>query len=369
MIPSAFKPNLRHPRNLTAVLSGLLTLSAGTGERLRADSGTPARGTAALSAVPAESDVVVIGDIVVTPNPVLAGQEITVRYQIKNQGTLATSGGFTSRLQLKNQYEFTFSTTDHLIPALAAGEVSTQEHHLTLDPGLFSGVYSARLRLDPFLELAHEADNGNDASDPFPFTVIAVLPDIKVTFAEVCPHSAHAGDTVQLKFQVLNDSSSPAPEARNRIELSNFRSSQPIFSTYLTNGVIAPHTTVDYVFPFVIPTDGNVGKWNVSVFLNDYLDYPEADTFNNVKDPLVQLQVVAAGTAIEACVEPIRLFNPRFVSGKLTLDVQGSGNVTFTIQTSGDLKNWSAAGPVTLANGVGTWTAPSSQAGFFRVVR
>jgi len=368
MIPTMKTSSYRRFHVIPALGSLLTLLASANPATASPTSGEPRRPATPVPAL-AESDVVVIGDIVVTPDPVLAGQEIVVRYKIKNQGTLATSGSFTSRLQLKNQYEFTFSTTDYIIPALAAGQVSSQEHHLTLDKTLFSGVYSARLRLDPFLELANEADNGNDASDPFPFTVIAVLPDIKVTFAEVCPHSAHAGDAVQLKFRILNDSSSPAPAARNRIELTNPRSNQPVFSVYQNSGIIPPHGTVDYVFPFTIPADGVVGKWNVSVFLNDFSDYPEADTFNNVTDPLVQLQVVAAGTATEPCVEPIQLANPRFVNGKLTLDVQGAGNATYTVQGSTDLKTWTTASPVTLVNGRATWTAPAGSATFFRLIR
>lgn len=356
-----------HHLGTLSLLSGLLQLNAWAGPQATLAAPSAPDHRVGRPAANGETDVVLVGDIVVTPNPVLAGQEIVVRYKIKNQGTLGTDIGFTSRLQLKNQYEFTFLTMDYLIPALAVGQVTFQEHHITLDSSLFSGVYSARLRLDPFLELVNEVENGNDATDPFPFAVIAVLPDIKVTFAEVCPHSAHPGDAVKLKFRVLNDSSSPAPAARNRIELTDPRSNNPIFSTYMTNGVIAPHATVDYVFPFTVPAGGVLGKYNVSVFLNDFSDYLEADTFNNVTDPLVQLLVVAPGTATDPCVEPVRLASPRFVNGKFTLDVQGSGNATYNVEGSNDLKTWLAAGSVKLVNGVGTWTATSSQPGFYRV--
>ena len=362
------KTNLWLRTSAAALLGGWLHLPTPIhAMRLLADRASDAR--AALAVDSPESDVVVVGDIVVTPSPVLAGQEIVVRYNIKNQGTIATSGSFTSRLQLKNQYEFTFFTADYLVPAIAAGQVAPQEHHIKLVDTLFSGVYSARTRLDPFFDLLNEANNGNDASDPFPFTVIAVLPDIKITFAEVCPHTAHAGDAVQLKFRVLNDSSSPAPAARNRFELSNPRSNQPVFSVYVTNGIIAPHGSVDYLFPFVVPADGIVGGWNVSVFLNDFSDFVEADTFNNVTDPLVRLQVVAATTPTDPCVEPVHFVNPRFVNGKLTFEIQGSGNASFNVQSSTDLKTWTAAGPVTLVSGVVTWTAPIGQPSFYRLIQ
>ena len=101
-------------------------------------SGSGAISAIAAAADPLESDITLDGDIVVTPNPVLAGQEIVVRYRIKNQGAGATSTGFTTRVLLKNQYEFQFLSNDYLVPALAAGQVSQQEHRITLAGSLFS---------------------------------------------------------------------------------------------------------------------------------------------------------------------------------------------------------------------------------------
>lgn len=326
-------------------------------------------GDRTLSDDPMESDVFLDGDIHISPDPVLAGQKIIVRYSIKNGGKAATSAGFQTRVVVKNPTEFQFILLDFPVPPLSSGEVSEQEHHIPLASNLRSGAYSVRLRLDPFFDIANEGERFNDATDPFYFALVAVQPDLLVKFAEVCPHSAHPGDQAQLNFTVFNQSSSPAPAARNRIELFNPKTNQKVFSSYLTNGIIAPHGSAEYAFAFTVPATGLPGRWAVSVFLNDFLDYAEADTFNNVQDPLVYLTVVAAGVAVELCAQPIKLNHPRWTNGRLVFEVSGSGSDTLTLQSSSDLKTWNAAGQVTLANGTGTYTAPDGSIGFFRAIK
>lgn len=322
-----------------------------------------------VEGVPVESDVVLDGNILITPDPVPAGDEIMVRYRIKNLGPADVQVPFKTRVLVKNPTEFQFILLDFPVAPLAAGQTSAQEHRIKLGGDLRSGIYTVRIRLDPFLDIQNQKNTFNDASDPFPFEVISVLPDLQVTFAEVCPHSVHAGDPARLNFTLFNDSSSPAPAARNRIELTDPKTNQKVFSEYLTNGIISAHGSADYSFPFTIPSTGVPGRWGIGLFVNDFVDFPESDTFNNVKDPVVTLTVVGEGTVAEPCPEPLRLNSPRIVAGHFTFEVVGSGNELVTIQSSSDLKTWNTVDQVMLVMGTASFTAPDGSSGYFRAIK
>ncbi len=111
------------------------------------------------------------------------------------------------------------------------------------------------------------------------------------------------------------------------------------------------------------------GNWDVSIFLNDFSEFPESDTFNNVHDPLVQVKVVAAATAVDPCVEPIHFGNLHLVAGKLSFDVTGPANATVTLQSSVDLTTWKTVGPLTLTNGKASHTTTLSGPAYFRAVK
>lgn len=143
------------------------------------------------------------------------------------------------------------------------------------------------MRLDTELVLS-ESQTANNTTARFPVQLTATLPDLTFAYAGrsayldfvplVCP--AAYGGTLQLAFDIRNDSTAPALSTRTRVEIRN-RSNDIHVQDYVVTPAIPAGDSVPFTYSTALPATGTAGNWSVFLVLDDFTTLAEASEFNN----------------------------------------------------------------------------------------
>ncbi|MBI4661759.1 MAG: hypothetical protein HY735_23295, partial [Verrucomicrobia bacterium] len=121
------------------------------------------------SAPPPKPNIVVKGMPTVRPDPVTAGNSVTVVYAIMNLG-LGDAGGSQTKIQIKNSSKTEVTAPTFPAPAIKAGESVNQSSVVPLSSAIPGGIYTAYVILDNLKQL-NQSDTPNDLTPGVTFTV------------------------------------------------------------------------------------------------------------------------------------------------------------------------------------------------------
>jgi hypothetical protein len=117
-------------------------------------------------------DLALNSPITATPNPVTAGEVVTVKYQIRNLGGGA-AGATTTRIDIRRDFDNALVMTQEFpTNRIAAGSVVDEALPVTISIGAATGAYTVYVTLDRLGEIA-QSSTAND-SGTAPLNVKAV---------------------------------------------------------------------------------------------------------------------------------------------------------------------------------------------------
>lgn len=159
----------------------------------------------AANAHAAQSDLVVVGSLSVSPNPITAGSTLTVGISIKNQGS-GDAPVTTTRLQIKNTVLTAVADQPYLTPAIAAGQTITQSYDIIIPAGTATGNYNAYVVLDRD-NVGNQSDVSNDygASNVFAIQSASGTSDTTppiISAFSVTPSSLTVGSPFTISYTV-----------------------------------------------------------------------------------------------------------------------------------------------------------------------
>ena len=119
-----------------------------------------------------KSDLIVVGNPGVSPNPITAGNTLTVGVSIKNQGS-GSAPATTTRLQIKNAaLTATVADQTYSTPVIAAGQTISQSYSIVIPAGTTAGSYTANVMIDSTYT-GNQSNGANDSKQSNSFTVNA----------------------------------------------------------------------------------------------------------------------------------------------------------------------------------------------------
>ncbi len=118
-------------------------------------------------------DLLVVGSsLSVSPNPITAGNTLTVGISIKNNGS-STATASTTRLQIKNAaLTATVADQDYSTPSILAGQTIPQNYSIRIPANTTPGTYNAYVVLDRY-STSGETNGANNYGSSNVFTVSA----------------------------------------------------------------------------------------------------------------------------------------------------------------------------------------------------
>lgn len=128
------------------------------------------------------ADLTITGPVTVTPNPAQAGGTVTVKYQIKNQGSGA-AGATTTHVTIKRAFGVVVVPSvekDFSTGSIAAGAVVDETRELTLPAASPAGAYTVTVTADS-TDVVAQSSRTNDSRDAT--LNVLELPSCSFTFA------------------------------------------------------------------------------------------------------------------------------------------------------------------------------------------
>ena len=115
-------------------------------------------------------DMVVEGIPAISPNPVTAGNAITVDYTVKNQG-VGTAGSSHTKIQIKNSSGVEITAPTFTENSISTSSSVSQTRSITIPSSAEAGTYTAYVILDNLGQL-NQSDTTNDLTPGVNFSVL-----------------------------------------------------------------------------------------------------------------------------------------------------------------------------------------------------
>jgi parallel beta-helix repeat protein len=234
----------------------------------------------------------VIVSNIVTPSTAFSSQQITLNWDITNNGTGATNTSWTDAIYLSN--DAVFDGTDTYLGGIASfsalnpnGDSYTNTATFTLPQGI-SGNYRIFVITDRYNNLI-ESDNNNNTAVSSPIAIsLTPPPDLQVTNILI-PNNAFSGTNVNIQYTVTNEGTGTTLENywRDRIYLSTDSTLNTGNAHYLgqfnRNSVLAVDSS--YTNTLVANLPANIFDTFFVYVVTDYYNhvYEHANELNNTE--------------------------------------------------------------------------------------
>lgn len=284
----------------------------------------------ALTAFAQQPDILVSGSPTANPNPVVAGNSVTVSYRILNQGT-ANANGSTTLI------EVSYLGSVYVSQEFNVGIVTTNRfsnfrdvaHNITIPGNAPSGTYLINIILDRYSVLNQSNENNDFASTTV--QVNAQRSDLVVTSVSPTPNPVTAGNALNLNWVIRNQGNASAGSSRARVLINDSRGQALVNETYPVSS-LGVGSSVSVNATVGIPSSASAGAATVRVDA-DYLSaVSETDEGNNSRS--VGLTIIVAKpdlivSALSFTPNPVQAGNS--VTINYTIANQGNGNARDTL--------------------------------------
>ena len=290
-----------------------------------------------VSVAPQQCDIVVQGTPAIAPNPVTAGNNITVSYVIHNNGP-GNAGTSQTKIQIKNSSGTPITAPTFAAPAISGGANSpTQSSSVSIPAGTAAGTYTAFVILDNQGQL-NQSNTSNDFTPGVNFTV-SVTPqqcDIVVQGTPaIAPNPVTAGNNITVSYVIHNNGPGNAGASQTKIQIKNSSGTPitaPTFSAPAISGGANSPTQSSSVS---IPAGTAAGTYTAFVILDNQNELNQTDR-NNDLTPGVNFTVSGPGQLPNLAPQSIALNKTSLQPGESllinwTLANVGDGNSPGTV--------------------------------------
>lgn len=225
----------------------------------------------------ARCDIIVQGTPTISPNPVTAGNSITVKYVIRNNGS-GNAGTSQTKIQIKNSSGTQITAPTFSAPAISASTNSpSQSNSVTIPAGTPAGTYTAYVILDNQNQL-NQSNTSNDLTPGVNFTVSAPvqqLPNLVPQNITLNKSSAQAGSTLTINWTLANTGSGNSPATVTGVRMN--QSSTSHSGTTITNvamPALNANSTTPQTATITIPSGTAPGTYYVWIIADNVSSNP-----------------------------------------------------------------------------------------------
>jgi uncharacterized membrane protein/N-acetyl-anhydromuramyl-L-alanine amidase AmpD len=290
-----------------------------------------------------QCDIVVQGTPGISPNPVTAGNDITVSYTIKNQGA-GNAGTSQTKIQIKNSSGTQVAAPTFSEGSLSAGASANRSRTVTIPSGSAAGTYTAYVILDNLSQL-DESNTANDLTPGVNFSVTAPVLQCDIVVQGtpgISPNPVTAGNDITVSYTIKNQGAGNAGASQTKIQIKNSSGTQIVAPTY-SEDALSAGTSASRSRTVTIPSGSAAGTYTAYVILDNLSQLDESNTANDltpgvnfsVTAPVLQCDIVVQGTP-GISPNPVTAGNDITVS--YTIKNQGAGNAGAS-QTKIQIKN------------------------------
>ncbi len=226
-----------------------------------------------ISAATSYSDLVISGSVTVSPNPVTAGNNLTVSLTIQDQGS-GTASASTTRVQIKNAaLTATIADQDNSTPSIAAGGSVSQNYTVAIPAGTTPGSYNAYITLDRYNTAGQGSNTGNDLGSSSAFNISAATSysDLVISGSVTAsPNPVTAGNNLTVSLTIYNQGSSIASASTTRVQIKNAALTATIADQDNSTPSIAAGGSVSQNYTVAIPAGTTPGSYNAYITLDRY---------------------------------------------------------------------------------------------------
>ncbi|GEM_PF-5136872 len=287
----------------------------------------------------AKPDLIITGSVSVSPNPVTAGNSVTVSYTVRNQGT-ATANQSTTRIQIKNASNVLLTESYFTTSALSAGVSRTENRSLSISSSAAAGTYTVYVILD-YNNAIGQSNTSNDIYSTS-LTIQQLLPDLVVSSLSVSSTTVQAGSQVTVSLTVLNQGSGSAPSSLTRIRLAagtTITVNDPLLDAF-TVGSLTANQSQSFSRTVTIPSTTAPGNYYMGATANADAAITESNGNNNQRTTPVTI-IIGADNA--TFVSKTIADNTQMTPGQgfsVTFRMRNSGTTTWTTGASGHTLNF-----------------------------
>src|SRR5579862_6519479 len=293
----------------------------------------------------AQCDIVVTGSPSISPNPVTAGNSITVSYVIHNNGP-GNAGTSQTKIQIKNSSGTEITAPTFSAPAISANSDSpTQTSTVLISAGTPPGTYTAYVILDNLTQL-NQSNTSNDLTPGVTFAVQAPVlqPDIVVqTAPSISPSPVTAGNSIAVSYVIHNNGPGDAGSSQTKIQIKNSSGTEITAPTFSAPAISANSDSPTQTSTVLISAGTPPGTYTAYVILDNLTQLNQSNTSNDltpgvtfvVQAPVLQPDIVVQ-TAPSISPSPVTAGNSIAVS--YVIHNNGPGNAG-TSQTKIQIKN------------------------------
>jgi uncharacterized membrane protein len=288
----------------------------------------------------AKPDLIIIGSVSVTPNPVTAGSSVTVSYTVKNQGT-AFANQSTTRIQIKNASSVLLTEQYFTTSALSAGASTTESRSLSIPNSAAAGTYTVYVILDYNNAIGQSNTNNDIYWTSLSIQTVQQLPDLVVSSLSVSSTSVRAGSQVTVSLTVLNQGSGSAPSSLTRIRLAagtTITTNDPLLDAF-TVGPLAANQSQSFSRTVTIPSTTVPGNYYMGATANADGAITESNGNNNQRTTPITITGTDNATFVSKTIADNTTMSPG-QSFTVTFRLRNSGTTTWTPGASGHTLNF-----------------------------
>ena len=278
-----------------------------------------------------QSDIVVQGTPSISPNPVTAGNSISVSYTIKNQGS-AAAGSSETKIQIKNSSGTQITAPTFSEGALSAGGSASRSRSVTIPSGSAAGTYTAYVILDNDSDL-DQSNTSNDFTPGVNFGVSAPVQQSDIVVQgtpSILPNPVSAGNSITVSYTIKNQDSGNAGSSETKIQIKNSSGTQITAPTF-SEGSLSAGASASRSRSVTIPGGSAAGTYTAFVILDNQSELDQSNTSNDftpgvnftVSAPVQQSDIVVQGTP---SISPNPVTSGNAITVSYTIANQGSGN-------------------------------------------
>jgi len=202
----------------------------------------------------------------VSPNPITAGNALTVNYTVTNQG-----GG--SAAQTSTKVRIVDASNTLLIEqvyttiALGAGASINESRSITIPPGAASGSYTVKVFVDNYTALSQNNTANDMTSTSLTVSTLVQLTDLIPQSLIISPNPVVAGNVLTVNYTVTNQGSGSAAATYTKVKIKDGAGAQLLAQEYSTIALGAGASTQES-HNITIPASAGAGNYTVWVMVD-----------------------------------------------------------------------------------------------------
>ena len=246
----------------------------------------------------------IIENVLVSPNPVMAGFVMDISCDVRNNGT--ASGDISNLiyyLSVDDLYDAgDAALASDAVPSLDIGNSSSQTERIRIDAGSTPGSYYILFMADADSNVNEENENNNLSS--IQFDIIEAKPDLIISHTNVDPVLVNNGGTIISECDVDNISGVNADASILKFYLSDdiTLSGEDLFLDSEPVPEISAYSSVFVDGSLIIPADFPAGFWYVLFYADADEDIDETDETNNTGFFQIEVEIAVPDLVLDSPV-------------------------------------------------------------------